>query len=98
MKYSIRGHLNASGGTSVVTLLNEYDLWEPLEPKQIIDRNGRNVFSFEVKLNTVEEKDSLFEDLKDYVNDFGGWVDWHECRHDEFYPGPCVIAETYRGD
>ena len=84
-----------SDGASVVALLNSYNLWQPSEPKQFIDRNGVNIFNFEVKLNTAEEKDSLFNALKAYVNEFSGWIDWHECRHDEFSPAPCVIVETY---
>lgn len=86
-----------SDGASAVALLNEYELWR-LKTRQFIDRNEREIFSFEVWVNTVEEKDSLFDALKVYVDEFGEMIDWHECTHDEIVHAPCVIVETYGGD
>jgi len=97
MKYSVRGNLNMSDGANVVALLNEYELWR-LETRQMVDDNERDIFSFEVWLNTVEGKGSLFDALKVFVDEYGEMIDWHECTHDEAVSLPCVIAETYGGE
>ena len=89
MKYSVRGNLNMSDGASVVTLLNTFTLWK-LETKQ-----SESKFRFEVWLNTIQEKSHLFEQVKMYVDSYGGLIDWHECTHDEDVSRPCVIAEIY---
>lgn len=94
MKYSIRGNLNMSDGSPVVALLNKYVLWR-LETRQTADENEQDIFSFEVWLNTESEKDSLFNALKSYVDEYGEMIDWHECTHDKLIPNPCRIAETY---
>ena len=86
-----------SDGASVVALLNEYDIQLPSEPIQHQDENEQDLFSFEVWVATVEEKDSLFSALKPFVDEYGELIDWHECTHDEAVSLPCVIAETYSG-
>jgi hypothetical protein len=96
MKYSIRGNLAMADGSNVVSLLNQYDLWR-LITGQSIDDSGADIFTFEVWLNTVEDKDSLFPQLKQFVDQYGELIDWYEYTHDELISQPCVIAEEYRG-
>lgn len=82
--------------SSVISLLNQYDLWR-LITGQSVDGNGNELFTFEVWLNTVTDKDGLFNDLKPIVDQYGEAIDWHECSHDEPVNTPCVITEEYRG-
>jgi alpha-mannosidase len=96
MKYSIRGNLAMADGAHVVSLLNDYILWR-LITNQSVDEEGAERFTFEVWLNTVEDKNSLFESLKPFVDEYGEVIDWHECTHDEAVTKPCVIADEYRG-
>lgn len=97
MKYSIRGNLNITDGSDVIDLLNDYTLWR-LVTSQNVNENDQDIFTFEVWLNTVEDKDSLFNSLKPFVDEFGELIDWHECTHDERVSLPCIIAETYGGE
>lgn len=90
MKYSIRGNMNLTDGTDVNLVLNKYTLWK-LDTKQILDQ-----FIFEAWVNTIEDKDALFNELKPFVDLNGEIIDWHECTHDEPTNKPCVIAEEYR--
>lgn len=83
-------------GSNVVSLLNQYDLWR-LITGQGTDETGADIFTFEVWLNDLADKDSLFPQLKPFVDQYGEVIDWHECTHDEPSPQPCVIAEEYRG-
>lgn len=83
-------------GSNVVSLLNRYNLWR-LITGQSMDENGSGLFTFEAWVNTVEDKDSLFTQLKPFLDAYGELIDWHECTHDEPIPQPCVIAEEYRG-
>ena len=96
MKYSIRGNLRLADGTGVNDVLNQYTLWR-LITNQGVDEEGNDLFTFEVWVNTIEDKDSLFNELKPYVDQYGESIDWHECTHDEATTQPCVIAEVYRG-
>jgi hypothetical protein len=96
MKYSIRGSLAMADGTAVVELLNQFNLWRLITGQNSSD-TGADVFTFEAWLNTIEEKDSLFNQLKPFVDQYGEVIDWHECTHDEPSPQPCVIIEEYRG-
>lgn len=91
MKYSIRGNMNLTDGSGIVDVLNKYTLWK-LDTNQTAD-----IFSFEAWVNTVEDKDALFNELKPFVDVSGEVIDWHECSHDEPISTPCVIAEEYRG-
>jgi len=77
-----------SDGSEVIELLNKYALWRLITSQT-------ESFSFEVWVNTSDEKDALFSDLKHFVDEYGESIDWHECTHDEAAPQPCVIAETY---
>jgi hypothetical protein len=88
MKYSIRGNMLLSDGSAVVAVLNNYSLW------RLITAQG-DTFSFEAWVNTQDEKNALFDDLKPFVDEFGEFIDWHECTHDEPIVQPCVISETY---
>lgn len=98
MKYSIRGNLNKNDTSEVITLLNEYKLWK-LKTSQSLNNDENEDFIFEVWLDTVEEKNSLFNALKPFVTESGELIDWHECTHDEEISLPCVIAEVYtRGE
>lgn len=91
MKYSIRGNLALADGSSVINILNDYSLWH------LVTSQTTDSFIFEAWVNSVEEKDSLFEELKPIVDTNGESIDWHKCTHDEESPQPCVIAEEYRG-
>lgn len=95
MKYSIRGNLRLADGSNVVSLLNGYELWR-LITNQSVDEEGNELFIFDVWLNTVQDKDSLFSELKPFVDEYGEVIDWHECTHDEVVSQPCVISEEYR--
>lgn len=88
MKYSIRGTMSVSDGSAIVAVLNNYALW-----RLITDQSDS--FTFESWVNTQAEKDSLFDVLKPFVDEYGESIDWHECTHDEPTPQPCVISETY---
>lgn len=94
MKYSVRGNLTISDGSNVITLLNTYELWK-LDQELDKDKNGNTVFTFEAWVNSVEEKDSLFNQLKPFVDQYGESINWHECTHDETLTQPCTIIETY---
>ena len=97
MKYSIRGNLSTSDESNIVSLLNRYILWR-LVTKTTKDENDQDIFTFEVWVNTIDDKDSLFNALKPFVATSDEVIDWHECTHDEAISLPCVIAETYRGE
>ena len=94
MKYSVRGRLNVSEGSLIVSLLNTYDLINP-KINQTVNKQGKDILLFDVWLNTINEKDSLFESLKPFVDEFSGLIDWHECTHDQLNSIPCNIAEIY---
>lgn len=89
MKYSIRGTLQLTDETEFINTVNNYTVWK-LDPK----RSGEE-YSFEVWLNTVEDKTELFNDLKPIVDLYGESISWHECTHDEPINQPCVISESY---
>lgn len=91
MKYSVRGNMNLTDGTEVNLVLNKYTLW------RLVTTQTEDTFNFEAWVNTVEDKDALFNELKPFVDVSGEVVDWHECSHDEPTQTPCVIVEEYRG-
>lgn len=95
MKYSIRGNLSLTDGSSVVNVLNNYSLWR-LITSQTVDENNKDLFIFEVWVNTSTDKNNLFNQLKPFVDQYGELIDWHECTHDEVTQSPCVISEVYR--
>lgn len=95
MKFSVRGNLAAADSSAVVELVNKYQLWR-LVTGSYVDEDEREVFTFEVWLNSESDKDSLFNGLKPYVVSESEYIDWHECTHDEPESRPCVIEETYR--
>ena len=97
MKYSIRGKLNTNDGLEVITLINRYTLWRLITSNRI-NKEGQELFTFEVWLNTENDKNLLFNALKPFVNEVGKEIDWHECTHDEEIIQACVIAEIYRGE
>lgn len=89
-KFSIRGTFPIADGSPVVAEINKYVLWR-LVTGQI------DAFTFEAWVNTSNDKTALFNDLKPFVDAYGGSIDWHECTHDEPDPRPCEIEETYEG-
>lgn len=102
MKYSIRGTLNTTDEAGVISAINNYEIWRltTYRGSRAYDENpidGDSKLIFEVWVNSLSDKDSLFNDLKTFVDDYGEIIDWHECTHDESNPLPCVIAEEYRG-
>lgn len=92
MKYSIRGNLNNTEGESVIPVLQSYTAW-----RLMMDQDwDTNTFIFEIWLASIDDKSALFEELKPFVDGFTGFIDWHECTHDQRYKQPCVIVEEYR--
>jgi hypothetical protein len=73
-------------------VLQSYQAWK-LNPDQDWDTN---TFLFEIWLAEETDKTSLFEELKPFVDEFTGFIDWHTCTHDQRYKEPCVIAKEYR--
>lgn len=97
MKYSVRGAINTvDGALIIIAEINKYQLWR-LMTADAMDNEGNEAFTFEAWVNTEIDKTLLFDDLKPFVDQWGGWIDWHECTHDEPHPQPCVIAEMYPG-
>ena len=97
MKYSIRGKLNTNDSSEVITLINRFTLWRLITNNRI-NKEDQEIFTFEVWVNTENDKNSLFNALKPFVNEVGKEIDWHECTHDEEFIQACVIAEIYRGE
>lgn len=98
MKYSIRGNLAATvDDSSVVSLINQYELWRLISYRSV-NRNKVECLTFEVWLNTAEDKSGLYDALKTFVDQYGGQINWHECTHDESESSPCEISEEYRSD
>jgi hypothetical protein len=89
VKYAVRGSFSPEKQEEVTNIITNYPLWRPFTP--IMDE----LFSFEVFLNALGDKNNLFEDLKMLVQT-GEFIDWHECTHDENIPKPCIITEEYR--
>lgn len=97
MKFSVRGAINTVDGALIIIAdINKYQLWR-LVTADSMDQSGADAFTFEAWVNTETDKTGLFGDLKPYVDRWGGWIDWHECTHDEATAQPCTIAEEYRG-
>lgn len=92
MKYSIRGRLNGTEGETVAPVLQSYTAWR-LMMDNLWDEN---VFTFEIWLASEEDRVNLFDELKPFVDEYSGVIDWHGCTHDERYKQPCVITEEYR--
>lgn len=98
MKYSIRGRLVMSDGEPVTETINKHMLWRLITENSKDEVTGEHLFHFEVWVNTVEEKDNLFDSLKVFVDEYGELIDWHKCHHDELdYNQPCIIEEEYAG-
>lgn len=79
--------------TAIVELLNRYIMWKLVPGRKKEDE--KEWFTFEVWVNSDSDKNSLFDELKPYVDEYGEVIDWHECTHDEIEPKPCHIAEEY---
>lgn len=95
MKYSIRGRIRSADGTPIIADVNQFALWR-LVTENAIDESDYPVFNFEAWVNTESDKLSLFNLIKVHVDENTGYVDWHECTHDEPYPHSCIVAETYQ--
>ncbi|MGO4181208.1 hypothetical protein AB4Z17_08510 [Paenibacillus sp. TAF43_2] len=96
MKNSIRGEIHTvDGALIIIAEINKYQLWR-LITAEIMDDMGANNFTFEAWVNNEADKTALFDNLKLYVDKWGGWIDWHQCTHDEPTAQPCVIEEEYR--
>lgn len=94
MRFSVRGSIPIADGSEFVTIINSYTLWR-LVTHDTEDLNGDPLFTFEAWVNTELDKAALFDRLKPLIDSNTGSIDWHECTHDEPFPQPCVIAETY---
>jgi hypothetical protein len=92
MIYSIRGSINTVDGTDILNTINQYEQWKPL-----VSSVEDSVFMFEAWVLTMMDQETLFNELKPFVDTHTGSIDWHECCHDEpkEMQHPCVIAETY---
>lgn len=97
MKYSIRGSLQPSKSSAVVSLINTYTLWRLFTDNIISRETKEQKFIFEAWVNSEADKTKLFNSLRDYINQSGENISWHECTHDENIPLPCEILETYEG-
>lgn len=91
MKYSIRGTIHNTEGESIAPVLQSYTAWRLVMENSWDDGS----FIFEIWLSTSEESGSLFEELKPYIDEYGGSIDWHVCTHDQRIKEPCTIEETY---
>lgn len=89
MKYSIIGNFHTQDESSLISVINQYYIYK-LSPQK-----NEDGFSFEVWLQNLNDKNSLFSQLKGKVDEFGGSISWHECSHEEINPKPCVIVESY---
>lgn len=97
MRYSVRGNIQSSSCAPLIVLeINKYQLWRFVTQDTVGD-DGLALFTFEAWVNSKGDKTSLFNDLKPFADQYGGWIDWHECSHDEAISKPCVIVETYMG-
>lgn len=97
MKYSIKGQTFVSDGSSIISIVNKYKVWK-LEQSIIEDIISKtDIFVFEVWVDTVDERNNLFDDLKQIINNNGGFINWHKCYHDEKLRTSCIIEEEYRG-
>ncbi|AYP68274.1 hypothetical protein PQE75_gp205 [Bacillus phage vB_BcoS-136] len=96
MKYSIRGELNKMSEANAISSINSFSLWRLITSIISFDNeDSSDIFIFEAWVNTKEEKDYIFEDMKIEVDKYGGWVDWHMCTHDERIPKPCIVEDRY---
>ncbi|WP_256761395.1 hypothetical protein [Cohnella sp. WQ 127256] len=96
MRYSIRGSIRTRDGSSIVSDINRFVLWR-LVTINAVDQSEYPIFTFEAWVNSIADKDALFNVLKLHVDTLTGEIDWHECNHDELISKPCVIIETYKG-
>jgi hypothetical protein len=91
VKYSVRGSIRTTDGARIVAAINNYALWR-LVTEQIAEE-----FTFEAWVNAESDKTTLFNELKSFITELSGVIDWHVCTHDEASTLPCVTAEEYRG-
>lgn len=95
MKHSIRGLIpTVDGALIILATINKYFLYN-LKVANSMTAAGEDAFEFEAWVNTDEEKVALFDDLKPFVDRWGGSIEYHACTHDEAFHLPCVITETY---
>ena len=92
MQYSIRGNILLENKNLVNVIIMDYTVSigynTDLENKIVL-------YEFEVWVNTLEEKNSVFNSLKKILSNPNEWIDWHECYHNENINSPCVISEKY---
>lgn len=93
MRYSISG--TTTDRTDIRELNITSRMIENIEDTYKIIEFGNGEVSFEIWVDTVEQKDILFDDLKLFIDENGGVVKWHECSHWDDVKTPCVIAEAY---
>lgn len=97
MKYSIRIETFVDDVSDIIDTVNQYKLWK-LDPKTYESEGiGQKAFNMEVWLDEELDKNLLFEELKLFVDSYGGYVESHKCYHDEESSAPCLIDEVYRG-
>jgi hypothetical protein len=101
MKYSIIGNLNgilpdSTEEQEVIDKVNTYDpIWR-FKPNTYENEEGLSIMTFEIWLETIENRDDCFADMKTFVDTHTGGTSWHECTHDKPTQQPCVIIEEYR--
>lgn len=98
MKYSVGGSIFITDDIEIVDVINNYKLWKLITNHEKDNSINENVFIFEVWVNTESDKSSLFGELKPFVDTNGGFINWHECTHDEEISRLCAIAEEYGGE
>jgi hypothetical protein len=68
---------------------------EDVEDTFLVVKSLNESVMFKLWVETEEQKDIMFEDLKELIDTTGGTISWHECSHWEAVNTPCVIAESY---
>lgn len=89
MKYSIIGEFKTHEKDEIINTINNYNLW------RLVAEIEGDYFKIEVWVDTIDEKNSLFSDLKTFVDEYSGLINWHECTHDEQEILPCEIVDEY---
>ena len=99
MKYSILGYVNGIEEDSmesyeILDAINSVDpIWRLLP--NFINEEEHKSMSFEIWLDTEENKNTCFDIMKGFVDTYTGSTSFHICTHDEESPKPCMIVEEY---
>lgn len=104
MLYSIMGYVLASKQESLHNILNMVTVHQQEIIEVTLGYNGENQdeeivsLHFEILVASEEDKNIVYNGIKDIITLMIEEVSWHECTHDEPVPQPCIIAERYVGE